>query len=720
MLIGSYTPWLVVVSFLVAVLASFTALDMASRVTTAATRRSTWLWLIGGGGAMGLGIWSMHFIGMLAFQLPIPLGYALGLTTVSLLAAVASSIFALWLVSRPTLPHGRLVLGAVLMGSGIASMHYLGMAALYMQPGIDYHAGWVALSLLIAVAASWAALCIAFRLRSSHRRLRDRIAPALVLGAAIVGMHYTGMAAARFPAGSLCGAAAGDGLQAQWLALVVLVLTIAILAIVLIVSWLDQRMEAQLLRLRNTDLTSSLDDAQAELTQAALHDPLTRLPNRRLLQQRIEQALAEAEQRGSRFAVMFMDLDGFKQVNDAYGHQTGDALLVAVADRTRKLLRPADMLARLGGDEFVLVVPIENDEDVATLASRIIQTVGREPLLPHQDLQVTASIGIAICPDHAASERQLMAFADAAMYQAKEAGRNAYVRFADWMNDSAEQQFQLLADLRRAIGTEQLFLHYQPKTRVAGQSVSGAEALIRWRHPQQGLIPPDRFIRLAERSGVINDIGRWALNEACRQLRVWHDAGHDGWTVSVNLSPIQFASPTLLHEVREALKTHHLQPRRLILEITESAVMRDTEASLTLLQAMAALGVGISIDDFGTGYSSLLYLKRLPATEIKIDHAFVRDLENSSEDVVIVSAIVALGHALDMDIVAEGVETAGQRAYLERLGCDYLQGYLLGRPMDPERFMQLHDLPRPRVEVAAGWKAQAPAQGQARPGASAG
>ncbi|OFS92713.1 hypothetical protein HMPREF3113_11985 [Stenotrophomonas sp. HMSC10F06] len=714
MLIGSYTPWLVVVSFLVAVLASFTALDMASRVTTAATRRTTWLWLIGGGCAMGLGIWSMHFIGMLAFRLPIPLGYALGLTTVSLLAAMASSIFALWLVSQPTLPHARLALGALLMGSGIAAMHYLGMAALHMQPGIDYHPGWVALSLLIAVVASWTALFIAFRLRSSHRRLRDRAAPALVLGTAIVGMHYTGMAAARFPAGSICSAAGGEGLQAQWLALVVLALTIAILAVVLIVSWLDQRMEAQLLRLRNTDLSSSLDDAYAELTQAALHDPLTRLPNRRLLQQRIEQSLAEAEQRGSRFAVMFMDLDGFKQVNDAYGHQTGDALLVAVADRTRKLLRPADMLARLGGDEFVLVVPIENDEDVATLASRIIQTVGREPLLPRHDLQVTASVGIAICPDHAASERQLMAFADAAMYQAKEAGRNAYVLFAEWMNDSAEQQFQLLADLRRAIGTEQLLLHYQPKTRVAGQSVSGAEALIRWRHPQQGLIPPDRFIRLAERSGVINEIGRWALDEACRQLRVWHDAGHDGWTVSVNLSPIQFASPNLLREVREALQTHRIEPRRLILEITENTVMRDTEASLTLLLAMAALGVGISIDDFGTGYSSLLYLKRLPATEIKIDHAFVRDLENSSEDVVIVSAIVALGHALDMDIVAEGVETAGQRAYLERLGCDYLQGYLLGRPEDPERFMQLHDHPRPRVEIAAGWKAQA------RPGAATG
>ncbi|WP_312328546.1 EAL domain-containing protein [Stenotrophomonas sp.] len=701
MLIGSYTPWLVVVSLLVAILASFTALDMANRVTTAPSSRISVLWLFGGGCAMGLGIWSMHFIGMLAFRLPIPLGYDLGLTAASLLAAIASSIFALWLVSRPTLPHSRLALGGLLMGCGIASMHYIGMSAMLMRPGIEYHSGWFILSVMVAVAASWVALFVAFRLRHNDTRLHHRIVPAVLLGVAIVGMHYTGMAAAQFPANSVCGAAAGDGLQTQWLGALVMVLTIGILAVVLLVSWLDQRQQAQLLRLRNQRLRSSLDDAEAELSQAALHDPLTHLPNRLLLQQHIDQALVDAELRGGRFAVMFMDLDGFKQVNDAYGHQTGDSLLVAVASRTRQLLRPTDVLARLGGDEFVLVIGIENDEEVATVANRIIQSIGKGNLVPGHELQITASIGIAICPDHAATERQLMGYADAAMYQAKEAGRNAYVVFAEWMSDSAEQQFRLLADLRRAIELNQLFLQYQPKVRVSTHQVSGAEALIRWQHPEQGLIPPDRFIRLAERSGVINDIGRWALNEACRQLRRWHDAGHDNWSVSVNLSPIQFGSPYLLQEVSDALEIHRVEPRRLVLEITESAVMRDTDTSLRLLQSLARLGVGISIDDFGTGYSSLLYLKRLPATEIKIDHAFVRDLENSSEDVVIVSAIVALGHALDMDIVAEGVETAGQRAYLERLGCDFLQGYLLGRPVDPERFMQLHDLPRPRMVVAS-------------------
>jgi len=704
MLVGSYTPWLVVVSLLVAILASFTALDMANRVTTAPSRRISVLWLLGGGCAMGLGIWSMHFIGMLAFRLPIPLGYDITLTCASLLAAIASSIFALWLVSRPTLPHSRLALGALLMGFGISGMHYIGMAATLMRPEIEYHGGWFTLSVIVAVVASWVALYVAFRLRHNETRLQHRIAPAVVLGMAIVGMHYTGMAAARFPANSVCGAAQGDGLQTQWLGALVMVLTTCILAVVLLVSWLDQRQQAQLLRLRNQRLRSSLDDAEAELSQAALHDPLTHLPNRLLLQQRIDQALVDAELRGGRFAVMFMDLDGFKQVNDAYGHQTGDSLLVAVAARTRQLLRPADVLARLGGDEFVLVVGIENDDDVSSVASRIIGAIAQGDLVPGHELQITASIGIAICPDHATTERRLMGFADAAMYQAKESGRNAYVVFAEWMSDSAEQQFRLLADLRRAVELKQLFLHYQPKVRVSTHQVSGAEALIRWLHPEHGLIPPERFIRLAERSGVINDIGRWALNEACRQLRRWHEAGHDNWSVSVNLSPIQFGSPSLLQEVTDALETHRVEPRRLVLEITESAVMRDTDTSLRLLQALARLGVGISIDDFGTGYSSLLYLKRLPATEIKIDHAFVRDLENSSEDVVIVSAIVALGHALDMDIVAEGVETGGQRAYLERLGCDFLQGYLLGRPVDPERFMQLHDLPRPRMVVTSDFQ----------------
>lgn len=307
MLVGTYNPWLVAISLLVAVMASYTALAMAGRTITAPGKAAAWWWRLGGGFAMGLGIWSMHFIGMLAFDLPIPLGYDLPITLLSLALAIASSVFALWLVSLRTLPHPRLAGGALLMGTGIAGMHYVGMAAMRMQPCIDYDPGWLLLSLMVAVAASWTTLYVAFRLRGQRTRIGDRLAAAGLLGLAIVGMHYTGMAAARFPEGSICGAAVGDGLQSEWLAMLVVVLSVAILAVVLVVSRLDQRVEAQLLRLRNSMLSTSLTDAQQELTQAALHDPLTRLPNRLLLQRRIVQALAEAEQGGSRFAVMFMD-----------------------------------------------------------------------------------------------------------------------------------------------------------------------------------------------------------------------------------------------------------------------------------------------------------------------------------------------------------------------------------------------------------------------------
>ncbi len=275
MLVGTYNPWLVAISLLVAVMASYTALAMAGRTVTAPGRGAAWWWRLGGGFAMGLGIWSMHFIGMLAFDLPIPLGYDLPITLLSLALAIASSVFALWLVSLRTLPHPRLAVGALLMGTGIAGMHYVGMAAMRMQPGIDYDPGWLLFSLMVAVAASWTALYVAFRLRAQRTRIGDRLAAAGLLGLAIVGMHYTGMAAARFPEGSVCGAAVGDGLQNEWLAMLVVVLTVAILAVVLVVSWLDQRVEAQLLRLRNSMLSTSLTDAQQELTQAALHDPLT-------------------------------------------------------------------------------------------------------------------------------------------------------------------------------------------------------------------------------------------------------------------------------------------------------------------------------------------------------------------------------------------------------------------------------------------------------------
>lgn len=688
---GTYNEVLVLFSLLVAILASYTALDMASRVTTTQGTSAARWWLAGGAMPMGLGIWSMHFVGMLAFDLPIPLGYDLAITLYSMLAAVGVSAFALWLVSRPDLPMRLLCLGAVLMGAGIAVMHYMGMAALRMQPGIDYDPLWFSLSIVIAVAASGAALWIAFHLRRGHRRHWMRLAAAVVMGFAIVGMHYTGMAAARFPADSWCGGARDGGVPTQWLAVLVVVATVAIMGIALIVSVLDRQMH-----LRTRHLAISLARANEELVQAALHDPLTKLPNRVLLQDRIEQAIEKAKRKQESLVVMFLDLDGFKSINDAYGHQAGDLLLAAVATRVRGLLRSQDTLSRLGGDEFVLVAPSTDPDDAAVVAQRILDAVALPIRAQGIDVQVTASIGIAMYPSDGVTERDLMAHADTAMYHTKDNGRNGYTFFAPSMNISAHQQLKLLNDLRRAVERNELVLHYQPKFAAPDYRMAGVEALLRWQHPDMGLLPPGTFIAAAERSGLILSLGEWVLDEACRQLRAWDDDGHDVPTIAVNLSPLQFSSPSLVETVRDTLARHALDPTRLTLEITETTAMRDADASVDILDELTHMGVRISIDDFGTGYSSLLYLKRLPATELKIDRAFVRELESNADDAAIVASIVALGRTLNLKVVAEGVETPGQQQQLRQLGCDFYQGYLLGEPVAADRLMHTrHAAPAP-------------------------
>ncbi|MBF8160773.1 EAL domain-containing protein [Pseudomonas mendocina] len=678
MLIGSYDYSLVLLSLCVAILASYTALDLAGRIASArGVARS--LWIVGGALAMGIGIWSMHFVGMLAFSLPIPLGYDLTITLLSLGIAMLASGFALWLVSQPELPAWQLGLGALAMGTGIAAMHYIGMAALRMQPGIDYDPLLFGLSLLIAVVASGAALWIAFRLRRDTPYVRvARAGAAVIMGVAIVGMHFTGMAAANFAEGSYC-AAAGSGLGSGWLASLVVVVTLAVLAIALLTSILDARLEA-----RTALLSQSLARANAELTELALHDGLTKLPNRLLLEDRIGQSILKVQRNGGHFALLFMDLDGFKPVNDAFGHHIGDQLLVAVAQRLCANLRAQDSLARIGGDEFVLLAELRQADDAASVAGQVVSLLSQPFRVDEHELRVSTSVGIAVYPGDGSNQQELLINADAAMYHAKGLGKNGYSFFERSMNTNARQQLQLLHDLRAALERGEFLLYYQPKFATGSERMIGAEALLRWQHPQQGLLTPDRFIGLAEKTGLIIAIGDWVLNEACRQMRLWYEQGRRDWRVAVNLSALQFCHGELVESVRRTLDRHGLPANCLTLEITESTAMHDVNASLAILEQLAGMGVDIAIDDFGTGYSSLLYLKRLPANELKIDRGFVRDLEHDGDDAAIVSAIVALGQALDLRIVAEGVETRQQQAFLTELGCDSLQGYLLGQPLPPE------------------------------------
>ncbi|WP_338508821.1 EAL domain-containing protein [Pseudomonas poae] len=681
MLISSYSPALVAISLCVAILASYTALDLTGRIATA-KGRTVYLWIAGGALAMGVGVWSMHFIGMLALRLPFALGFDAGITALSLLIAVLSSGFALWLVSQPRLPVWQLAFGALIMGAGISCMHYTGMAAMRMTPGIDYDPALFGASLLIAVAASGAALWIASNLRRNTPYVRlARGGAAMVMGVAIVGMHYTGMAAARFADDSFCGAAL-NGLSGRGLDNLVLVTSLAVLIIALLTSLLDARLQA-----RTAALAHSLTLANQELTHLALHDMLTGLPNRTLLADRITQAMQAVREQGGCFALMFIDLDGFKPVNDAFGHHLGDLLLREVGQRLREDLRSQDTLARIGGDEFVLLVQLTQPQDALGLAERQVVLINQAFQVAEHDLKISASVGIALFPGNGSTPQELLMNADAAMYHAKGLGKNGYSFFEASMNTNARKQLQLLQDLRNALELDQLQLYYQPKFDAVSGMPVGAEALLRWEHPQQGLLLPTSFIELAEKTGLIIPIGDWVLNEACRQMSAWYAEGYEDWRIAVNLSALQFGHAGLVKSVAAALARHRLPANSLTLEITETTAMSDADASMTVLQQLSQMGVDLSIDDFGTGYSSLMYLKRLPANELKIDRGFVRDLEHDSDDAAIVSAIVALGQALGLRIVAEGVETDAQQHFLTRLGCNALQGYLLGHPLPATDFM---------------------------------
>jgi len=688
-LAGSHDPLLVTLSVVVAVLASFTALDMAARVNAAPSRRAALPWLLAGGIAMGTGIWSMHFVGMLAFSLPIPLAYDPWTTLQSLLAAVAAALFALWLVSLPTLPRLRLVLGGLLMGLGIAWMHYVGMAALHMQPAIDYEPVRFVLSVLVAVAAAWAALFIAFRLRATQRALPLRFAAATVMGLAIVGMHYTGMAAARFPAGAACGAAQRGGIAGGWLAAGVVLLTVAVMLVVLLVSLFEQRRQAHLLQLRNTTLAASLDEAQRELLHASRHDALTGLPNRQLAHEHITLLLQQCTREGRTCAVMVLDLDDFGHINRAFGPQAGDAVMADVAARLRQALPAGGVVGRLGGDRYVAAASLEHADAATALAQRLLGTLAAVQVAG-RGLHVSGSLGMAVQPLPGDCATQRVSQAETALAHARQAGPNRHAHYAEWMDAGAAHDRHLLDDLRAAIGTPQLSLHYQPRVWADNGRGCCAEALLRWRHPEHGPLPSQRVVRLAERHGLMEALGQWVLDEACRQLRSWRDAGHRDWQVSVNLSAQQLASPALADTVRQCLEQNDLPAAQLLLEIDETSAVHAGADAPGTLHALAALGVGIAIDNFGGGNAGLLQLRRLPASRILLHPAFVQALEERDEDATLLAAVVTLGHALDMEVGAKGIENPRQRIHVEQLGCDQLQGHQIGRPASAEQFIRLY------------------------------
>jgi len=698
---SGHDPAAVLLSILIAVAASYVGLDLVQRVRSAEPALALW-WCLGGSVALGTGIWAMHFIGMLAFQLPLAVGYAPLPTALSWLAAVAVSVLALAVASRPQRGWTGLALAATAMGAGICAMHYTGMAALRFEPGIHWQPGLVLASVAVAVAASALALWMFLHLHrlTSGRARHWQLLAAVVMAAGISGMHYLGMAAAQIPAGAVClsaGQLRGDGL-----ALLVAGAALVLLGLSFFSALLDER-----LRARTQRLAQSLQVANLELQRAVLHDPLTSLPNRRLFDDRLTQATRQCDHAGHQAALLFIDLDGFKPLNDLFGHGFGDTVLREVAQRLQALARGGDTVARLGGDEFVILLQAVADEATALArAQQVVATLATPLQLAQREARLGASVGLALYPQDGSAAR-LLAAADAAMYEAKRAGGGQAVRFAAHMEIDTRAQVELQRDLRLAIdepGCAQLSLHYQPKVAAADGCITGVEALLRWRHPVRGMVGPAEFIPVAERFGLIDRLGAWVIDEACRQMRCWHAQGLD-LRVAVNLSMHQLRQPGLVDFVRSTLHRHGVPPARLMFEITESAAMDDADATGRVFDGLAALGTELSIDDFGTGYSSLAWLRRLPSRQLKIDRSFVQDLDTCADALAIVEAVVGLAHALGLAVVAEGVETAHQRDLLQRLRCDELQGYLFARPVPGEtvlRWWQGTDRPAElRFETAA-------------------
>lgn len=676
MLNVSWDPVLIALSYLVAFIASFVALDSAGKIPLS-SRKAAIFWRIAGGCTLGIGIWSMHFIGMLSMKMPVMMSYDLWLTLASLGISVLASTLAINIaVSGKSLSRFRLLFATLILSAGVVSMHYVGMTALLLNGSIVWDRRLVALSIAIAAIASGAALWLAFHLQDKRKGIFvNRIIASLVMGAAICAMHYTGMSAAQF--GEMEHTMSG-GVSESGLSLWVSVTTLCLLGIMLIISLVDSHW-------RTNRLTENLRQLNGQLELQARFDALTGLANRHQMDIRMQDCLHSALLSKKQFAVIFLDVDHFKRVNDTWGHHVGDELLITLAQRITARLTREMTLARLGADAFILLVPECDDERLNALLSALLEDMRRPLSLCGHALNSTISAGVSLYPQHGETLHELKLKADAAMHHVKEEGRNGWAIYRPEMSTAVPAKPGFLQELSQALERDQFELWYQPTWYAGQKTIHGFEALLRWRHPEQGVLLPNLFIPSLEQTGLIIPVGNWAIEAACRQLHFWTEQGFSQWTLSFNLSPIQFEQPDIFTIVSSMLQKYDLSPSRLILEVTESTALKNLDRSIELLNAFNQAGITVSIDDFGTGYSNLLMLSVLPAKELKIDKSFVSSMLENEKSRKLVETIIHIARTMEMSIVAEGIETEEQQAVLTDLGCDYLQGFLFSRPLPAEQ-----------------------------------
>lgn len=803
---------------MVAIVGSFTALAHAQRMRQS-TAKAAWAWMVAGGVTLGLAIWSMHFIGMLAFHLPTPLSYDLYLTILSALPAIAAALLGFFVLRSPVIDKSRIIGAGILMGAGISTMHYTGMAALKMSPPLTYDPAIFMLSIIVAVVAAWGALLMMYR--GEQIRLPPLLQLGLgggAMGLAISGMHYTAMLGTQIAPGSIC-LAGPSRIDRDVLAIMVSLVSMlwflggilaalfdrhitglnaaaramaltmtrelresegklraiidAALDCIITINGegritefnhaaeltfgyrsdevvgrnlaeviippayrkqhlaglkhfmatgasriFDKRLEMTAIRADGSEfpaeltiiklhregpplLTGFLRDitdrkkAEDEIHSLAFFDPLTRLPNRRLMRDRLQHALTSSARHNTHGALLFIDLDNFKTLNDTRGHDIGDLLLIEVAGRLQTCTRTDDTVTRLGGDEFVVV--LENLKEDARQAAieaelvgdKICRTLSQPYTLNGFEYHNTCSIGIGLFHDSSLSVDELLKRADTAMYEAKRAGRNSVRFFDPAMQAVLEDRANLESDLRHALKNRQFVLHFQAQVDDSYRTIS-AEVLLRWVHPERGIVSPTQFIPVAEETGLILPIGQWVLESACKQLKAWETDPLAGeLELAVNVSARQFRQSDFVDQVRRVLESTGAMPGKLKLELTESLVLDDVEDSIMKMEALRAIGIRFSMDDFGTGHSSLTYLKRLPLSQLKIDRSFVHEIAVDQNDAVIVQTIIGMARNLGLAVIAEGVEASEQLGYLQNYGCPAFQGYLFGKPAPYEIFMQM-------------------------------
>ncbi|WDG43861.1 EAL domain-containing protein [Pseudomonas synxantha] len=678
----SHNPFLVLLAYLVACAAGFGTLDMAERVghVENPTARRHWCWL--GAGCLAGGIWSTHFISMLAFQAPVAIHYELLTTFASLLIALIAALLAMQTLSHAHVRPHQYLLASVWMGLGIALMHYVGMAAMRSQAQVYVESRLFMASVAIAIGASLAALLLSSYLRNGagvfHQLLK--YAASLVLGAGILSMHFTGMAAMQMLVLNDADLSLPVDNNPIQLSLSVAVITLLVIGSSISAALADKKLQHKEHDLRRVNaLLSELDQARASLQQVAHFDALTNLLNRRGFNQIFAEKVVEKTRNKGMMAVIFLDIDHFKRINDSLGHDAGDQLLTVLAGYIKSSVRShEDVVARFGGDEFCILINIHHRDEARHMALRIMQKM-KEPIeLAGRRMVMTTSIGISLFPDDGQTCEELLKTADLALYQSKDAGRNSLHFFSSNLKTRAFLELQLEEELRAALRARSgLVLFYQPIFDMKLAKVTRLEALVRWQHPQHGLLAPDRFIGIAENNGLIAELDHWVLRQACHDLSLLSDRGYTELTMAVNCSALNLARDELADEIEAALRFAAVAANRLELEVTENALMGNISSTLALLRQIRALGVSLAIDDFGTGYSSLAYLKRLPLNTLKIDRSFIQDIPRSRADSEIVQAIIGMAHTLHLQVVTEGVETQEQFELLLRHGCDYIQGYLL-------------------------------------------